>query len=83
MFIVYALLNKEANKIYIGQTEDIDRRLNQHNDKNNFFSEYTKKYKGEWKILYTEKMQTRKEAIIRERQLKTSRGRFFIKGLIK
>ncbi len=67
MYRVYVLYSPKYNKIYIGQTEDIERRLIEHN--NGLLSTYAKRYKL-WKIIYTEKYATRSEAIRREKQLK-------------
>lgn len=75
MFTVYALYSVDFNKIYIGQTEDIQRRLFEHN--NGLLSSYTKRYKP-WQIVYTEEYSTRVEAMKREKQLKSQKGREFI-----
>ncbi len=63
MYTVYALYSPSYNKIYIGQTEDVKRRLDEHN--NGLLSTYTKRYKP-WQIIYTEEYPTRYEAIKRE-----------------
>ncbi len=80
MFTVYALYSKTYNKIYVGQTEDIQRRLFEHN--NGLLSKYTKRYKP-WEIIYTESYSTRSETMKREKQLKSQKGREFIWNLIK
>lgn len=85
-FFVYAIKNDSSGKIYIGQTEDIDKRIARHNDKiSNKKSSYTFKNTrgGKWRLIYSEKFSTRKEAMERERQLKSSRGRNFIKSIIE
>lgn len=81
MYKVYAIYNKERNKFYIGQTEDLSSRLMLHNTKN-FEHSYTAKFDGKWEVIYTEEFQTRQEALVREKQLKSYRGRQFIKNLI-
>lgn len=80
MFWVYALANKNTDKIYIGQSENPDERLKWHNQeiKSNKRS-YTKINKGPWKIFYREMCETRKHAKIREKQLKSAKGREFIR----
>lgn len=84
MFIVYAIFSELSEKIYIGQTIDIEVRLRQHNDMgNNHVGKYTKQNKGPWKLIYTESHNTRSEALKREKQLKSFRGREFIKKLIR
>jgi putative endonuclease len=77
MFYVYALYNKFAQKIYIGQTEDIDRRIRQHNE--HTFKGFTSRYQGEWVLIYKESVTTRSDALKREKQLKSGNGRAFIK----
>lgn len=77
MFVVYAIYNKEAGKFYIGQTEDMTRRLYQHN--NHVFTGYTARYRGEWILIYQESVATRSDALKREKQLKSGNGREFIK----
>jgi len=69
-----------ANKYYVGQTEDVDRRLNQHN--NHTFKTYTSRFPGEWKLIHQESVTTRSEALKREKGLKSGNGREFIKTII-
>ncbi|MDO8496158.1 MAG: GIY-YIG nuclease family protein [bacterium] len=84
MYTIYAIISKSSKKIYIGQTIDIDTRLKQHNDGgNDHLGKYTAQNKGPWKLIYTEPCNTRSEALKREKQLKSFRGREFIKKLIK
>ena len=80
MFYVYALYNSDNGKIYIGQTGDLDKRLVGHNKKQG--NHFTSKLDGEWTLIYKEALNSRKEAIIRERELKSFRGREFIKKYI-
>jgi len=83
MFTVYVIISEKIGKIYIGQTIDLDIRLNQHNDKGgNHLGKFTQYNKGPWKVIYSEKCMTRTEALKREKQLKSFRGREFIKNLI-
>ncbi|MCL4397895.1 GIY-YIG nuclease family protein [Patescibacteria group bacterium] len=79
-YFVYALYNAEGNKIYIGQTSDIDRRLKEHNLK--VGKHYTAQARGEWKVIYKEYLESKTEALKREKQLKSCQGRLFIKKLI-
>jgi putative endonuclease len=80
MYTVYALYNEKHDKIYIGQTMDLDTRLKQHNDKH-YSGAYTSKFDGVWIIIYEEKFNDRASAIHREKQLKSFRGREHIKNL--
>ncbi len=83
MFNVYAIKN-EKDKIYIGQTSDLEKRIKRHNGilKNNSES-FTSINKGNWKLVYKEEFGSRKEAMVREKQLKGYQGRKFIRGIIE
>jgi putative endonuclease len=80
MFIIYAIYNKNADKYYIGQTADIQKRLQEHND--HTFQTYTSRFQGTWELIYKESVATRSEALVREKQLKSFRGREFIRSHI-
>ena len=78
MFYVYILESKCDNSFYIGQTEDLEKRLDFHNQG---LSKYTSR-KTPWHIVYFEEYKTRTEAIKRERFLKKQRNRDFYQSLI-
>ena len=80
MFYVYIIYNETAKKFYIGQTENVEQRLRLHNQK--VFKGYTSRFEGVWKVVYSEPYQTRSEALKREKQLKSYRGREFIRKSI-
>ncbi len=79
MFYVYVLYSVSFDTIYVGYTNDVLRRLNEHNTSTK--TSHTKKYRP-WVLLHQENFQTKSEAIDRERQLKSSRGREFIRAII-
>jgi len=79
MYYVYALYSEKYNKIYIGYTSNLDLRLISHNHEKN--KGYTGKYRP-WRLLYSEAVEGKKEAMIREKQLKSYRGREYIRSLI-
>lgn len=81
MYTVYVLYNSTASRVYIGQTKDIIKRLNQHNSGTNK-KHHTAKFQGKWELIYQELVATRSEAIKREKQLKSSRGREFAKKFV-
>lgn len=80
MYTVYAIYNRKNQKIYIGQTVDLEVRLEQHNHKT--FKGYTSRFDGLWDLIYSEEAYSRDEALKREKQLKSFRGREFIKQRI-
>ncbi|MFA6145706.1 MAG: GIY-YIG nuclease family protein [Patescibacteria group bacterium] len=84
MFYVYTIYNSIRDKIYIGQTANLDERLKRHNKiLKNKSTSFTNKNSGNWKLIYKEEFKTRQEAIKREKELKSFQGRKFIKNLIK
>ena len=82
MFYVYAIYNRAKRKTYIGQTEDLERRLKEHNDPNCQRHLYTQRFGQGWNLIYSETTIDRKSALIREKQLKSYQGRQYIKQFI-
>ena len=78
MFYVYILQSVKDDSFYIGQTNDLEKRLDYHNQG---LSKYTSRKKP-WKIVYIEEYNTRTEALVRERFLKKQRNHEFYKSLI-
>ena len=79
LFYTYAIYSEAFDKIYIGYSSDVEKRVQNHNSKIN--RGWTSKYQP-WKLVYTEKFNTKKEAMTREKQLKSANGREFIRKLI-
>jgi putative endonuclease len=77
MYFVYSIYNAQNRKFYIGQTKDLQERLKLHNEK--AFKGYTARFDGLWILIYSEACETREDALKREKQLKSYRGREFIK----
>ena len=78
MYNVYAVYNRKHDKIYIGQTNNLRERLEKHNNRT-FKRCYTAQFGGVWELIYKEQVATRQEALKREKQLKSYRGREFVK----
>lgn len=81
IYSVYAIYNRKHDKIYIGQTDNIEKRLKLHNDKI-FKGSYTARFDGEWELIHQEQFLTRQDALLRERKLKNYRGRQFIRSIV-
>jgi putative endonuclease len=77
MYYVYVLYSVEYNKTYTGFTSDLESRLLHHNHPKNHG--WTARYKP-WKMIYHEDFSSKKEAMTREKQLKSAAGRLFIKN---
>ncbi|MEK7150935.1 MAG: GIY-YIG nuclease family protein [Patescibacteria group bacterium] len=71
MYTVYILKSLIIKKSYVGLTNDLTRRLGEHNSGKSVF---TNKYKP-WEVIYTEEVGTLQEARKREKYLKSSSGR--------
>lgn len=78
MYSVYAIYNSNHDKIYIGQTKNLKERLDMH-EQQLFVNSYTARYDGDWTLIYSETVLGRKEALAREKQLKSFRGREFVR----
>jgi putative endonuclease len=76
--MVYALKSIDKKYIYVGMTDDLDRRVRQHNDGR---SRATKPYRP-FKLLYSEVHADRQSARKREKYLKSGVGKEFLKTLI-
>ena len=76
MFVTYALYSKKYNKIYIGYTTDLIDRFYSHNIHST--KGYTKNFRP-WIVVYVEFHELKSTAMQRENQLKSSRGRDFIR----
>ena len=82
-YFVYAVRSESTGKIYIGQTNNLLERIKRHNGE--LFSKdgsYTKVNKGPWTLFYKEEVMSRAAALIRERQLKSQKGREFIRSIV-
>ena len=71
MFYVYVLLSLHDGRTYIGYTDNVDRRLAEHNAGR---SKATK-HRRPFRILFTEEFNNSKEAKLRELWWKSGAGR--------
>ena len=77
MFVVYAIKSLKREYIYVGLTNDLIRRLAEHNDGRN---RTTKPYRP-FKLIYTEEFNLRSEARIREKYFKGGSGKELLKNI--
>jgi putative endonuclease len=78
MFYVYVLRSESTGKRYVGQTDNLARRLNEHNTLLHNPLKFTSKQAGPWLLVHFEVFASRAEAMARERWLKTGRGRAWL-----
>ncbi len=79
MFHVYVLRSLINGKFYTGYTGDIEKRLKQHNSGSG--GRFTKLNKP-FELVYTEEYDDKYVAQKRERELKTSKGRYWVKKIV-
>lgn len=78
MYSVYILKSTTTGKYYIGMTENIERRLKEHNSGKTTST----KGRGPWEIAYREECADRASAWKRERQIKSYKGGEAFKKLL-
>ena len=76
MFFVYVIRSEKDSRFYVGMTQDVIVRLNQHNKG---YNRSTKAY-CPWVLFFCEEFETRVEARNREVYLKSGVGTEYIKS---
>jgi len=71
----YVLLSKKDDELYIGYTQDLERRIEEYNTKKNFST----KSRLPLLLVYVEACLNEEDAKRRENYLKTTQGRRFLK----
>lgn len=79
MFYNYIIENAKHDQLYTGFTNDLKRRLKEHNQGLNFS---TKRYRP-WKLIYYEACLDQADATRREGYLKTSQGMRLVRRRLK
>lgn len=79
MYYVYILKSERSGKLYKGVTEDLKRRLKEHNAGNVTFTKALRP----WQLIYYEAFQEKTDATREEKFLKSGKGRERIKWLLK
>ena len=77
IFIVYAIISEVDGRIYVGFTNDLHRRIREHNRGR---TKSTKAFKP-WKLIYAEPFPSRAQARKKEIYLKGGSGKEFLKSL--
>jgi putative endonuclease len=76
-FTVYAIKSNNRNYIYVGMSNNLERRLYEHNQRQN---KSTKAY-APFTLLYSESFDSRSDARVKEKYLKSGVGKAFLKSL--
>ena len=78
MYYVYILRSEKNAKLYKGLTEDLKRRVGEHNSGNSTFTSTN----GPWKLVYYEAFLKKEDARREELFLKSGKGKERIKYLL-
>jgi putative endonuclease len=78
MFQVYALRSEKDGRIYVGISQDVNKRLNEHNCGR---TRSTKGYRP-WELFYFQTVETRLIARELEKKWKTGAGKEFLKKVL-
>ena len=64
------IVENGAGRFYVGQTENLECRVAEHNDPSHNERKYTTKHAGPWTLVWHEEHTDRASAMARERQIK-------------
>ena len=79
VYTVYILYSSVIDKYYVGHTDNLDRRLHEHNTGQTRFTSLAGK---PWIIVHTENFETRAIAMKREKEIKSKKSRKYIESLL-
>lgn len=78
MYTLYILHSKKLDRYYVGFTNDLARRLSEHNRIKGKYTDIGLP----WILVYTESYQTKKEAMAREKYIKSRKSKKYIIELV-
>ena len=79
---VYIIESQATGRYYCGYSDNVERRLSQHNDTLYQLTRATKIRKGPWKVIWTQECANKSEAVILERKIKKRGiGRYLVAQL--
>ncbi len=78
-YIVYVIYSESIDSFYIGQTIDIDLRIQQHNS--HFFENASTRKAKDWVVYYKLVCQSRHQAILIENHVKKMKSRRYLENL--
>ncbi|MCB1043887.1 MAG: GIY-YIG nuclease family protein [Acidobacteria bacterium] len=81
VFWVYILQSQTSGRFYCGQTDDLVRRLREHNDPHYQGSKTTKRFKGPWIVVWNRTCSTRAKAMELETHIKKRGIKRFLSGV--
>ncbi len=81
MYYVYILKSKKNEKHYTGYTQDLNKRVFEHNSNKN--KKQFSCINGPWLLVYSEEFVLKSDAVKQEKFFKSGKGREFIKQKLK
>ena len=75
--IVYILHSSKLDRYYVGYTNDINRRISEHNRTKGKYTDAG----IPWSLVYSEEYETKKDAMNREKYIKSQKSKEYIKNL--
>ncbi len=78
-YFVYVLLSKKDNKLYTGFTSNLTQRIQEHNSG----KVISTRYRFPFELIYYESCINQKDALHREKYLKTTYGKRYIRNRLK
>jgi len=79
MYYVYVLYSLVDNKLYTGYTKNVEKRVKEHNSN----KVTSTKHRAPFVLVYYEACLNEKDALHREKYLKTTYGKRYIKNRLK
>jgi putative endonuclease len=78
MYTVYILYSFGIDRYYVGSTNDLVRRLSEHNRRKGKYTD-----QGiPWKVVYTETYRDKRNARMREKAIKKRKSRIYMVSMI-
>jgi len=77
MYYTYILFSEKLNRFYIGQTNDLESRLNQHNSGKGIFTGKTQ----DWIVVFSQQFNARADAMKFETKIKNRGAKRFLNDL--
>jgi len=79
MYFVYILKSEKDQKLYIGFTEDVAKRVKDHNEGKNTSTQSRRPLK----LIYYEAHTSKRDALRREQYFKTSKGKTTLRTMLR
>ena len=79
MYFTYVLQSLTSNKLYVGQTNNLQDRIQRHNNSRNIYT----KNKGPWKLIFSREFKSRTEAVKLEKRLKSFKNKDYLLKWVK